>query len=378
MKYMGSKRTMLLNGLGEALNSAAVDAERIVDLFTGSGAVATFAAEAYERPVVASDLQQYACALAASVITRTRKVNVDDWWDDWLRRALGSLRRTKLWRSAQAIQDRLGAAPISELAGQARSLSAEAPEGSLMRAYGGYYFSPLQALTLDALRAGLPTAQARQTVLLGALIQTASKCAAAPGHTAQPFKPSESAGRYLAEAWSRDVISLAREAAISLGGRAAHVKGEVVCGDALEVAKALRPGDLAFVDPPYSSVHYSRFYHVLEAVARGSVSSVAGSGRYPPQSERPRSEFSVQTEASAALHALFRVIAESGASAVVTFPAGEASNGLSGEAVSEIAREHFAIDQSKVSSRFSTLGGNKKHRAARHDADELILTLRPR
>lgn len=378
MKYMGSKRAMLLNGLGETLTAAAPAANRIVDLFTGSGAVASFVAQKFDRPVVASDLQHYACALASAVITRTRGVAVDDWWDEWLKETIGNLPRTGLWRSAKELQTRIEGGTIAHVAREARALSADAPQGSLTRAYGGYYFSPLQALTLDALRDGLPSAASRHGVLLAALIQTASKCAASPGHTAQPFKPSPSAGRFLAEAWSRDVVAIARGIAVDLGKKTAQVKGDVVCGDALEVAKDLQAGDLAFVDPPYSAVHYSRFYHVLEALARGTVGPVEGTGRYPPQAERPQSEFSVQTKAMDALDTLLMTIAQRDASAIVTFPAGDASNGLSGDTVTEIAEKHFAIKQAKVSSRFSTMGGNSKHRAARQDAHELILTLTPR
>ncbi len=47
MKYMGSKRSMLLNGLGELLTEESKDAKRFIDLFSGSGAVATFVAKRF-------------------------------------------------------------------------------------------------------------------------------------------------------------------------------------------------------------------------------------------------------------------------------------------------------------------------------------------
>ena len=72
-----------------------------------------------------------------------------------------------------------------------------------------------------------------------------------------------------------------------------------------------------------------------------------------------------------------KIIAERGASALITFPAGHSSNGLSGHRVREISGELFHIEEEKVSSRFSTLGGDRRHRSARQDAEELILTLRP-
>lgn len=83
MKYMGSKRSMLQNGLGEALESASFGTDRFVDLFTGSASVAWYAAEKMKRPVLASDLQLFATCLAAAILTRRKKSNVDEWWPKW-------------------------------------------------------------------------------------------------------------------------------------------------------------------------------------------------------------------------------------------------------------------------------------------------------
>ncbi len=60
MKYMGSKRAMLSNGLGDLLRSEMLGAKRFADLFAGSSAVAWFAAEHSECSVLASDLQRLA------------------------------------------------------------------------------------------------------------------------------------------------------------------------------------------------------------------------------------------------------------------------------------------------------------------------------
>jgi hypothetical protein len=66
----------------------------------------------------------------------------------------------------------------------------------------------------------------------------------------------------------------------------------------------------------------------------------------------------------------------------VTFPAHECSNGLSGEVVRELAREHFKVKEKLVQSKFSTLGGVDVEigngRAARRAAEELMLTLSPK
>src|SRR4051794_27744628 len=108
MKYMGSKRGMLRNGLGEALDAAAADACRIVDLFTGSAAVAHHAASRYRLPVVATDLQHFAVALADSIVSRTTPDDVEAWWPNWREAADALLRQNNLTKEAESLQLRLG------------------------------------------------------------------------------------------------------------------------------------------------------------------------------------------------------------------------------------------------------------------------------
>jgi adenine-specific DNA methylase len=371
---MGSKRAMLGNGLGEALGRSLGEAKRVFDLFTGSAAVAWHISQRYEAKVLASDLQEYSRVLAAAVIERTEAVTDRAWIDRWIERASERLFDHAQWAEIDKLQQDLGKVEASEAASRARDQ--DLGDGfPLSKAYGGYYFSIWQAGWLDALRATLPTEPDLRNLALASLIQAASRCAASPGHTAQPFKPNDSAGKFLIEAWRRDVPSIVRNRIDDIALRHAMRKGEAHCMGAIELADRAMPGDLCFLDPPYSGVHYSRFYHVLEGVARGDVGEVSGSGRYPDRSERPVSDFSMTSTSKRAFDDLLAVLARRKVSVVITFPAGFASNGLSGEDIKAIAADHFRIAEEKVSSRFSTLGGDLKHRAARQDADELILTL---
>ncbi len=252
----------------------------------------------------------------------------------------------------------------------------------LTKAYGGHYFCPVQATWIDALRRTLPAKRPARTVALAALLHVASKCAASPGHTAQPLQPSRSANPYIFEAWSRVVPDLTGAALESLSRVFAKQEGTAVTADANEAADHIRPSDLVFIDPPYSGVQYSRFYHVLESVARGTAGEVSGSGRNPEFRMRPHSDYSVKRGAKKALSELLGKIASHGARAILTFPAHECSNGLSGDIVRDLAREHFQVIAKFVNSKFSTLGGVNLEvgngRAARRTAQELILCLTPK
>lgn len=375
MKYMGSKRAMLQNGLGELLDLEVRDAAHFVDLFAGSGSVAIYVARKFPIPVLAFDLQSYSAVLAAAVVGRKDPLHWQPVWEEWLRRA--------------AVQFEARRIPITEritqpIVASVRAWCDEQAEFPITIAYGGHYFSPRQAVWIDAFRSSLPSSEPAKTVALAALIQAASQCAAAPGHTAQPFQPTRTAKRYIEEAWNKDIVAKTRTAFELLAGQFAQQPGEAKVADANKAAQGLQKGDLAFIDPPYSGVHYSRFYHVLESIANGSCGAVTGVGRYPAREFRPRSKYSVSSESAEALAELLKTVASRGARAILTFPDHDCSNGLSGNSVREIAAKHFRIRERQVASKFSTLGGtgddrdDEAGRSARKQAQELMLVLKPK
>jgi adenine-specific DNA-methyltransferase len=379
MKYMGSKRGMLLNGLGELLCNVVPRRRRFFDLFCGTGVVGGFVASRFRVRVVASDLQRYAVVLAAPQVEGAAEMDPSRLYDDWFAHAAAWLgEREWVIASARAVRPQ-----VPSLQSWRRAILASREECSyltnefpLSLAYGGYYFSPAQAVWFDALRATLPATHTN--VALAALVQAASSCAASPGHTAQPLGLGDAAIPHIAAAWSRDPGALVHRALTVSARHSVLVKGHAVRADATDVAGQLSGDDLAFIDPPYSEAQYSRFYHVLEAVASGSFSRVEGTGRYPPRTERPQSRFCRLTESAEALNELLLTIVAMGAQAIVTFPAGAASNGLSGSLVESIADQYFRVKSKTVSSLFSTLGGNKRNRRPRHAAVELVLHLIPR
>lgn len=376
MKYMGSKRTMLGNGLGELLGKEAPTASRFVDLFTGSAAVAAHVGQRFDLPVLAFDLQNYSTVLADAIIGRNSTFEWKPSYDRWYKRAESFISQVQVPAATSVTKKTVI---------QYRAWCAEQHDLPITQAYGGHYFSPTQAVWIDALRATLPTIEPARTVALAALIQAASQSAAAPGHTAQPFQPTKTAKRFLEDAWNREIPVRTRSSFEILANQCAQCIGSSRVADANAAAEELVEGDLVFLDPPYSGVHYSRFYHVLETIAQGWCGEVSGVGRYPAPVLRPRSSYSVTSESTAALDDLLETISLRGARAILTFPDHECSNGLSGDSVREISNRYFRVREKIVKSRFSTMGGTGNAqrngeglRSARHQADELILVLNPK
>jgi hypothetical protein len=372
IKYMGSKRVMLTNGFGHTIVEEAKHADRVVDLFSGSAVVAWFAAEATSRPVHAFDLQEYSAVLARAVIGRTRRVEVEKLHKRWLQPIREALNRSPLREEPR--QRALSAKAVREAR---RRCADDRGSGTIWRAYGGHYFAPNQALALDLALSLLPDREPHRSVCRAAVIAAAAYCAAAPGHTAQPFQPTKRALGFIEDSWRRDPLRRMESWLEDVAERHARQRGEAAVADALVQARQLGPGDLAIVDPPYSAVQYSRFYHVLEAVADGRDVEVEGVGRYPPRESRPSSRFSLRMESEAALIELLDSLAEASCRVLLTFPAGSTSNGLSGARLTALAKERFDVSVKTILGRFSTMGGNNESRASRHASAELILTLRP-
>lgn len=372
MKYMGHKGR-ILSAIREQVGRQIEGAGAIADPFCGSGVVAWDLATTYDLPVIAGDLQHFATARAAAVVERTEPLTSTQFVDEWFLRA-EELLETQLIGRRLPPDPEIGAgrtgvtAAISAVLRCRRyiseNLGAQLTKSKIAwpmtLAYGGYYYSPRQALQLDALRATLPKEPARRSVLLSALIGAASRCAAAPGHTAQPLGLKATSLPHLLAAWRRNVRDYVRSEVALVRDRYARCPGGyVVTGHWKNVLERLSRGDVVFCDPPYSDVQYSRFYHVLETLTRGVPVVVSGSGRNPPFSERPASEFSRRTMAGTELDQLLSLSAERGLRLVVTFPLAQQSNGLSGTHIASRARSFFSrVEVSEARSTFSSLGGN--------------------
>lgn len=335
-----------------------------------------FAATQTPLPVLAADLQQYAVVLARAVIGRKRKLDALTLESRWLSKVRQARRRSKLYRTTASRNFDLP--NIEDTVRWARDICGEYVSGFVWNAYGGYYFSPVQALTLDLMVKHLPEKEPERSVCLAATISAASACAASPGHTAQPLRPSQRAAPYIKEAWSRDPLTYSEKSLARMCILHANEPGKAAAADALEVASELRPKDLVIVDPPYSDVQYSRFYHVLECIATAYSGPVSGAGRYPPRINRPQSDFSRKGKSKAAMCQLLESLGGAGTAVILTFPAGKASNSLSGKYILSLARKHFNVDRKIVAGSFSTLGGFNGGRLPKKRSRELILLLVPK
>jgi adenine-specific DNA-methyltransferase len=377
---MGHKGRVL-GPITEVVGSLLGRGSRIADPFCGSGVVSWHFATTFPNPVWAGDLQRFACARSAAILERHGSIS-DAPLEAWVQRAQATFdsAQPSMNGASASLPPQWSHSLAKSIVFEHRDSAANLPNHvpnlvlAITSAYGGHYFSVSQSLMFDALRGTLPRGRAARVMALSAIIGSASKCSASPGHTAQPFQPTLGAARWLLEAWKRDPLKYIRNEWNAALEYEAQAPGRVVVSDAAALLRQLDAGDVAFLDPPYSGVHYSRFYHVLETLVAGEFVDVMGRGRYPAPEYRPVSKYSQRGKAPEAVSTLLDIAAAKKLRLVITFPFETQSNSLSASMIEHLAKTRFRrVIVHEVSSEFSSLGGRGLDRAARRIQREAII-----
>jgi len=212
----------------------------------------------------------------------------------------GELNEASLERYVAFVRD---AIPSPEFGGRTCA-------GDLVTArYANVYFGVAQAIELDAIRVAIDTLkcdEAQRELCLAALVLAACTCNPGP-HFAQPRKlHSRVALRDVVERRARSVAWEFEVALRRLASREPLPRFMVptTCLDwrvALDdFARTHRASDVrtVYLDPPYSKLQYSRYYHVLNVLLANDYPPISGVGRYPPRSYRFSSRFEYQPSAA--------------------------------------------------------------------------------
>lgn len=179
--------------------------------------------------------------------------------------------------------------------------------GDLVTArYANAYFGVGQAIEIDAIRVAIDSLagfdDAQRDLCLAALVLAACTCNPGP-HFAQPRKVNSlQMLRDVVDRRARSVnwefeVALRRLASREPLPRPVRPTTQTDWRVALErfsLATSSAGVRTVYLDPPYSKLQYSRYYHVLNVLLANDYPPISGTGRYPPRSYRFSSRFEYQ------------------------------------------------------------------------------------
>lgn len=397
IQYLGSK-LKLLTAIEVLLEQVAKEG-RFCDLFAGSGVVSSYMANKHN--VTACDIQEYSAILTSSLLHRStldhqgmamflKKVNdtfmlIDksivsliEYEELLLDKAsngdsdllvnfstCASLYTTKV----NPIQIENEDAKLKSLISDVISLK-DIESLQTLYLYGGVYFSYRQALLIDLVRQSadkLKNADDR-SIVISSLLSACSEIVNTVGKQfAQPMKLTNTKGEIKKLQLSRtiqnksfDVLGKINKAFISFLSAQQHISKsdnhEVICSDVFDFLENYdKEVGCFYADPPYTTDHYSRFYHVLETIALYDSPSlsfmnkkgirVIMNGLY--RTDRHQSEFCVPSSSINAFDKLFAGCSKFNAPLIVSYSPFDADNNersrlLSEDKIEQIARKYYS------------------------------------
>jgi adenine-specific DNA-methyltransferase len=304
-RYMGSKYRLLELILPRIEDSISGDGV-VVDLMAGTHSIG-YALKARHR-IVANDIQAYSQVFGSALLLNDAYPSVAD-----------------------RFESDLGALEV--LPGS---------EGWFSREYSDTYFSGPQCREIEEIRsriAMLPGDSILANIYLTALCYAMGLCQSSPGHYAQ-FMPSDHSR---VEALRRkSIIDHFRDKCSNLQIQTGSQGCDVFRHNAFEFLESpdlcalAPPGSVVYLDPPYTSAQYSRYYHLMETVVLGDSPKTQFKAKY--RSDRHQSPFCATTKVATA----FRRVIETASARHWNLVISYSSHGLLKiEELRQLLQSHF-------------------------------------
>lgn len=339
MKYMGSKRE-LLEQIEIIVNKNLDEGKVLLDIFSGTCGVGIYLRDKY--PIYSNDIQVYSKTISEGTIQNLpiESMSREKIWllledkysenYDYLTKKLAnyisessSYREVKSWNN-QLLDKYL---QFIKTVPHPTNQNGMLPEGRLLikdyqekskkghsfpyfqttALFSEMYFGIEQAITIDSLKYAIDCLDSKNknlaSVLKVALIHAYSYCSAGTGHFAQ-FRDLSSVSSvkdvFLYRTRSvLDYFFKKAEEIIQSSNLNKYAKQSMSFAfdyrDLLKKKEVMNKVGLVYADPPYSFVHYSRFYHAIEDLCKYDYPVVEHKGRY--RTDRHQSPFCIKTQA---------------------------------------------------------------------------------
>jgi adenine-specific DNA-methyltransferase len=322
LKYMGSKRE-ILDFVSASIDSLEVKCEWVCDLFAGTSVVSGSLAHRFK--VHANDIQVYSSIFSHTYFQDLSSISLDTIitvQDDCLklikkfRKAYPDLDFD--YSNVKSLED------LNSLeSNQKRLIEKQFGLGFHLftKNYSGTYWSFEQCLWIDTIRAIAEKYKdsIEYYVILSSLIFAMSYTSPSTGHYAQY--------RDVTEDNMADILTYRRKSVWDYFERKFEelvlvlstplLENKVTSLDYLDCLRIIEEGSIVYADPPYQSVHYSRFYHALETLVKYDYPKIAHKGRY--RDDRHQSPFCKKTTVDTAFLNLFKGVSDKNSHLVLSY-----------------------------------------------------------
>jgi len=346
LKYMGSKRE-IIDFVTDAIKSLDVESTWLCDLFAGTSVVAGSLKSHYNIHV--NDIQAYSAVLANTYLSNLKGTIKPDALNI-IKIKANKLVKEFLNEHPQLTFDYDNANSLEDFIAleraQQKLIDKDFKIGFHLFAknFSGTYWSYDQCVWIDSLRAvaeqyiGSPEYYA----ILSSLIFAMSYVSQSTGHYAQYRDTTKENMLDILSYRNRDIWEYFErkfiELNINLNGEASR-EYKITTLDYLDCLRIIENGSIVYADPPYQSVHYSRFYHALETLVKYDYPKVLHKGRY--RDDRHQSPFCKKTTVNNAFSSLFESVRKADAHLVLSY---SDSGMITLENIEEIARKIFKTD----------------------------------
>jgi len=359
IKYMGSKREIIAF-VADGIRSALPEGGTLLDVFAGTHSVG-FALRQSHR-IYATDIQEYSTAIGRALLRSSASLpSPDELWAELEPHAHENQARL-LEYVGDLVERESDLLSTDEITPGVMARYAEFQHqwphiGNLAEANGDHpgplfrkwierrqqdhrlapyvlfamyfacaYFSLAQCIWVDSIRYAIDRTfdpdDHLYWISLASLLHACSYCTPGPGHFAQFRALNGSAGSQdIMRYRNRSIRSYFREKYAELSRHLTRpvYENRAWTADYREVLtpSVLRNVDGVYADPPYSFVHYSRFYHVLETLIRYDYPESEYYGRY--RGDRHQSDFCIRTKVAGAFDDLARPVSAARLPLVISY-----------------------------------------------------------
>lgn len=311
MKYMGSKRE-LLDFIISSINDLDIESNWFCDLFSGTSVVGCSLKDEYNVQI--NDIQIYTSIFANTYLPNINKLinsteleKIKDrvlfYVDEFYRKYPDLIFD---YNSIDNYEN------LTRLEIQQQNLiysNFEIGFHLFAKYYSGTYWSYTQCVWIDSIRAVAEEYKGKSDyyIILSSLIYAMSYTSQSTGHFAQFRDVTESNMHDIMLYRIRDIWTYFEKKFLEILNMVdveATNRYTITTLDYLDCLRLIERNTIVYADPPYSSVHYSRFYHAIETLIRYDYPNVKYKGRY--REDRHQSPFGKKTEVKNAFGKLFK------------------------------------------------------------------------